>query len=70
MIDVCKHVREENERLRHELAMHKDDGSTEECGGCYMEGIWEKQIEELKETIKLLRKKYKIPATVLESLRK
>ncbi len=101
MIDLKK----ENEILRHELAMHKDDNSTKECPGCYMEKVWENEltkkdkeikklakqyvdataiagcldlklakfqekIRELKETIKLLRKKYRIPATVLKSLRK
>ncbi len=43
MIDLKK----ENERLRHELAMHKDDNSTKECPGCYMEKVWEKIIGKL-----------------------
>ncbi len=54
MIDVCKHVRKENERLRHELAMHKDDDSTKECPGCYMERLWEKQLENKDKQIKSL----------------
>ena len=47
------------EELRHQLANHLDDDSTEECPGCYMEKIWEDQIEARNKFIKKLVKLHK-----------
>ena len=42
--------------LQCQLALHLDDGSTDDCPGCYMEEVYGEQKEVLRKEIKRLRK--------------
>jgi len=45
--------------LEHQLDMHFENDTTGDCPGCYMEVIWEKQIEEVQKKLKVARKSFR-----------